>query len=218
MDVTELIGNCPAEIQPASMQLQKCFDTIKDISRIVLKDPDGVDPFNDAAVTALGTQEALKDQFEDKTVWDAVIALTDIDRITLTPGIQDAQRPKTLIEPVELADTTRILPGTLPDQVATYTSFGINSDNHINLLAMAGLQRDFILIDKSGQTIYKNLTDLEIAAGDSPWFNAKLFNVSTREVLTGAGNVDNMDMQIFSPFGELDRYTTALTGAFGLIL
>jgi hypothetical protein len=218
MDVIELIGNCPAEIQPDSMQLQKCFDSIKDVSRIVLKDPDGVDPFNDAAVTIAGTQAALKLNFEDKAIWDAAIALIDIDKITLTPGIQDAQRPKTLIEPVELADSTRILPGTLPDQPAIYTAFGISSANHVLLLAMAGLQRDFLLIDKSGQVIYKNLEDAEITNGDSPWFDAKLFNVSTREVLTGSGNVDNMDMQIFSPFGDLDRYAIGATGAFGLIL
>lgn len=217
-DILDRIGICPAPIQADSMQLQKCFDVIKDITRIVVKDPDGVDPFNDAATTLAGTQAALKTSIEDKTKWDAAIALATVDKITLTPAIQDAQRPKILIEPVELPDTTRINPGTLPDVLATYTMYGISQANHEALIVLSGLQRDFLLIDKSGKVLYKNLTDAEVANGDSPWFDAKLFNVSTRDVMTGPGNVDNVDIQIHSPFGDLDRYAIGDTGAFGLIL
>lgn len=217
-EIIDRIGICPAPIQADSMQIQKCFDVIKDITRIVIKDPDGIDPFNDAATTVLGTQAALKASIEDKVKWDNAIALATIDKLTMTPAIQDAQRPKILIEPVELPDTTRILPGTLPDVLATYSLYGLSALNHENLLVMAGQVKDFLLIDKAGNVIYKNLTDAEVANGDSPWFGAKLFNVSTRDVLTGSGNVDNVDIQIYSAFGDLDRYTIGATGSFGLIL
>ena len=217
-EIIDRIGICPAPEQADSMQVQKCFDVIKDISRIVYKDPDGLDPFNDIATTATGTQAALKANIEDKLIWDAAIALMTLDKITLTPAIQDAQRPKILIDPVELADSTRINPGTLPDVMATYTLFGISAANHESLIVESGKVKDFLLIDKAGKTIYKNLEDAEIANGDTPWFNAKHFNVSTREVMTGASNVDNIDIVIFSPFGDLDRYTLADTSAFGLIL
>lgn len=218
MEVVESIGLCPQAQQPPSMQIQTCLVVLKDVARIVILDPDGADPFNDAAVIALGTQAALKANIEDKAIWDAAIALVTVDTLTLTPEIHDGQRPKVLIEPVELPDGTRMIPGTLPDVMGTYTSYGINSENHEALIRLAGTRKKFVLIDKAGNTIYKNLSDAEIANGDSALFTAKLFNVSTREVNTGAGNVDNMDIQLFSPFGEMVRFATAESSAFGLIL
>lgn len=214
-DVIETIGQCPPEAQEASMLVQKCFEVTKDINRIMIKDPDGVDPFNG---TPLADAAALKTAIETKTIWDAAIAAASPDGIMFTPAIQDAQRPKQLIEPVELPNTQRILPGTIADVTSTYTLYGISSENHVRLLRLTGTVREFMLMDVSGNTIYKDLTDAEVAAGASPWFRANLFNVSTRDVLTGAGNTDNADIQMFTTFGELDRFTTAQTGAFGLIL
>lgn len=224
-DPIEVIGTCPAPTQPDSMSIQDCLETIKDITRVIFQDPKGVDPFNDDGVgpwplvgAPLADQAALKASFEDKTIWDALIADNSINKGTLTPEIQDAQKPKQLIEPIELPNGTRILPGTLADVVATYTMFGISAANHESLINMSGLRKKFLLIDSSGKVLYKNLTDAEIVAGENPWFTAKLINVSTRDVLTGAGNSDNVDLQIFNPFGDLVRFTLANTEEFGLII
>lgn len=219
MDIIEIIGNCPPGDQPASQTIQNCLVAIQDITRIVFKDPNGAEPFNDDGIGGfLADAAALKTAIEDKTVWDAAIIAAAPDGIMLTPEIHDAQKPKQLIEPIELPNGKRILPGTIADQTSTYTLYGINSDNHIDLMKLIGLKREFLLIDKSGDAIYKNLTDAEVAAGGSPWFDANLVNVSTRAVETGAGNTDNIDIQLFTTFGDLDRFTKADTSDFGLIL
>lgn len=214
--VIDLIGLCPPAAQPASQKIQTCFSAVKDISRIVFKDPLAADPFNSGIPVA--SQAALKTAIETKATWDTAVAAVSPDGVMFTPEIHDFQKPKQLIEPIELPNGKRILPGTIADQVNTATLYGISSDNHIELMKLIGLKREFMLVDKAGKIIYQNITDEEIAANGSPWFTANLVNVSTKEVLTGGGNTDNIDIQLFTTFGDVDRFATAETQAFGLIL
>ncbi len=226
-DPVDLIGTCPVPELFEAILLKNCPVNIKDITRILLKRVDVPDIFNDDGSgpwptpgVPLVDATALLASIEDQTRWDTLFTVADPNesRGTITPKIQNAIREKVLIEPVELPNTDRLLPGTLPDTLSTYTMSGISSADHMAMIAFAGVQLDFMLIDFVGNTLYKNLTDAEVAAGESPWFRAKLFNVSSRDVQTGAANVDNVDIQIFNGFAEQDNYATANTQSFGLTI
>lgn len=209
------LGNCPRIAQPDSMAMGGCLDVWKDVTRLIIKDANGVDPFNTAAVL---TAADLKAAIETKATHDAAILLDTTDKITYSPKIQNASKPKIMTEAVVLENNDRIVPGTFEKDVGTYMFYGATSEQHENMFLMMGNGREVMFVDAGGEIIYRSLSDEEVAAGVSPWFTTDFFNVSTRDIQTGGGNIDHFDVQISYPFTELVGYTKAETSAFGLII
>lgn len=213
MGLLDEIDVCPRVAQPASMPEQTCKVNWKDVRRVVVKDTDGTDPFNTVTQT---TNAALVTQITTQSVWDTAIALTDINRLTLTPKMSNFQMPMVTVEAVQLPDLTYEMPGAFPSQIATATYDGLDDQNHANLLRMSGKGRSVLFILKDGRTVGKRLTDTEVDAEVSVFFETETFIVSTRQVQTGATELDLVNIVMTFPYDELVEFQIFDTSAFGI--
>lgn len=211
--ILDEIDVCPRVAQPASMLEQTCKVNWKDVRRIVVKDVDGVDPFNTAAET---TNALVTTQVETQGVWTTAIGLSTTDRLTLTPKLSDFQMPSVTVEPVQLPDQTFEMPSSFPSATATATLDGLDDQNHANLMRMTGKGRSVLFILKDGKTVGRRLTDQQ-ADDDVPiFFNTETFIVSTRQVQTGAGELDLVNIIMTFPYDELVEFQIFDTSPFGL--
>ena len=217
-DILASIGVCPTPELPVSMEEQKCLDITKHIRRLVFFNLDqGTDPFNDDGMGApLADAAALKASLETEATWDAAIAAlpSSFSNVVLTPKIQNADRPLVNPEPVERPDGSRIMPSIFPSSVGTYTLEGLSSANHEALMSMMGSGLGVMFIDQVGKTIYKRLTDGQVAQGDVPWFVTETMIVSTRGVTTGNDTPDAVNIQLSFAYDELVKYVFADTEGF----
>ena len=211
MAILDEIDVCPRGPQPDSMTEQTCKINWKDVRRVTVQDVDGVDPFVDGQTTFAGVVTALQTESE----WTDAIGLSDISKITVSPKGSDFQMPAVIIEAVQLPDQTFEMPGSCPSQVATKTFDGLSSKNHAKLMVMSGKGRRVLFILKDGRTVCKTLTDPQVVDQDSCFFETETFIVSTRQVQTGATELDLVNIVMTFPYDELVEFTIVDTSAFG---
>lgn len=213
--ILDEVAQCPRVAQPASMTEKNCKVNWKHVRRIVIKDKDGVDPFNTVTQT---DNAGLVTQITTKSVWDTAIALSTVDRLTLTPKASNFQMPMVKVEPVQLPDQTYEMPGSFPSQIATITFDGLNSDDHANLMRLMGSGRSVLFILQDGTTLGRKLSDTQVDDDVSVFFDSEVFTTSTRQNQTGATELDLVDCVMTFPFDELVEFQIFDTSAFGLTI
>ena len=189
-----------------------CKINWKSIRRLVVKDKTGVDPFT----SGQSTFADVTTQVTTQSVWDAAIALTTVDRLTLSPKASNFVMPPVKPTIIDLADGTKQLSPVFPSNLLTMSFDGLNSSDHEALMLLIANGRDVLFLDFAGNTIGKTLTDAEVAAGGSIFFSSETFTTSTRGVTTG--ELDNVDVDANFGYDELVKFTIFQTGSFGLII
>lgn len=213
--ILDEVNNCPRLPQPASMLEKNCKVNWKDVRRIVIKDQDGVDPFNTATET---TNALVVTEVETQAVWTAAIGLSTVDRLTLTPKMSDFDMPIVTVDPIQLADQTYEMPNSFPSFIATAIFDGLDDQDHANLLRMSGKGRSVLFILKDGTTIGRRLTDTQAAADVPIFFDTETLIVSTRGVKTGPSDLDLVNIVMTFPYDELVEFQIFDSSAFGLTI
>lgn len=211
MAILDDIANCPREVQPNSMQEKTCKFNFKDVTRLVIIDQDGTDPFTASQTTFAG----VTTQVETQSIWDTSIGLSTTSKLTLTPKASNFQMPLVKVEPVQLPDQTFEMPQSFPSQRATMSFDGILSVDHRDLMLMSGTGRSILFVTFDGQVWGRSLTDVQVEAGESIFFVSETFIVSTRQVQTGASELDMVDVDLSFKYDELVEFQLFNTSAFG---
>lgn len=211
--LSELIG-CGG-VLPASLPANDCFELLKDVKRVIFKSKNGIDPFNTATEA---TAAAVKAQIETKSVWDAAIALSDIDRVMMTPPkITTFDRPQVGAEIVTEDDQTQIVPQTFPNVPMTFDYTGLSSLEETELTKLISNGLDYLLVLADGKVLYKNISEQEADDDKSIFFRAVSVNFTTRGHGPGA-NTDKNRLTITHAFDEMAEWVLADSEAFGLTI
>lgn len=212
-EIISQLGSCPAPPLPDSSLEQACDVNWKDVRRFVFIDKTGTDPFTDGAAD----YAAVLTNLQTQSVWSTAIQESTTDTIYLTPKISNYQMPLVQKEATQLPDQTYQLDGSFPSSVGTGTFYSLNSENEEKLMLITGTSYNVLFIDFSGNVIHKRLTDAEVADGKSVFFDLQVFTTSTRQVQTGAGELDQTNGVLTFAYDALVRFEITET-TFGLVI
>lgn len=193
------LSACPRVALPASTLIQSCKASWGDIARLVVKHPDGVNPFEDTTI------ELQQTNIITQTDWDTAIALSTVDSLFLSPEAKNFELvageaenftyPDGDIEIVKVGAST-----------ATMTFYGLTAENEEALTLLSGGGVDLMFINKAGQTIGRKIEEIT----GSPFFRCTSILGAARSVNTGTEPDRNVVTITFEPDALLkwEKYAT----------
>ena len=217
--LAEVSDTCNPVDQDANIGLQKCDININNWYSFGALSIDGADFINtDGSGGFLADAAALKTKIETVGTFSAALALTGDDRLSFASKISQTTLPANINEDIERPDGSLAQSNIFKRQPITLRYYAPTSELHTYLFKFRSNQRRFFIVLPDGRFVFKTLTDAEVAAGESPFFDAEQIKVGGREGETGSTNEDTVPLMISTKYDELVKFTIYDTQAFGLDL
>ena len=142
------------------------------------------DPF--LALGSPTTAEEYYALFQSKANWDTVMALTDENKIVVTPLSSNTTVTGGEAKEVTFEDDT-VVPRGHNSQIFEFTYRTLSKDQEKQLASLHGRVLGFVLLTQDGKAIIKCVTDADVTgASTNPFFSTKGgFMVNGRQNATG---------------------------------
>lgn len=207
------INDCPRGTLPASLTEQNCEVNFFNIRRLSIIHADGTNPFTGVDAAAQAAEIVLQ------SAWTDAIALTDEDRLFLTPRARGSNMEAGSENFETREDQSRILTFIGPSSL-TMKFYGLTSDNEEAMRqAFNGTGYKFGLILNDGKFVgydVENANHPGTAGSKEVFFPVETAAFKDR---TGANLVSDYNELILSyEYGTIKNWTIYDTSAFGLAI
>lgn len=213
--LTEIGTVCDGVDQPNNFGGKKCDINLNNWFSSGFLATDGADFINTDGLSPLADNAALKAKIETEATFTGALSLAGDNRLSFISEINETEIPENINSEIDRANGSKGQSNIHKDRTLTLKWNAPSSELHEHLFQFSGGSRKFFIVLPDGRFVFKRLSDAEVAAGESPFFDATQIRVSEREGTTGDTNEDMVKMMITHVFGELVKFSVYNTQGFG---